>query len=98
MLIISKQYFFEYSANSRYNPMEQSLWLFSASLAKFTLIYIGKNDALKQFATGFFSPKRRGIRDFLSSKKAGISRTFNKTGVFIARDIAIKAFVIGATH
>jgi hypothetical protein len=32
--------------------------------------YIGKNDALKQFATGFFSPKRRGNPGFFIIPKS----------------------------
>jgi len=58
-------------------------------------VYFGKNDAQKQFTTGFFRPKRRISPGFLIIHKAGFYVHFNKTGDFIASDIAIEAFFIG---
>jgi len=58
-------------------------------------VYFGKNDALKQFETGFFRPKRRPNPGFLIIQKSCDYTNFNKTGDFIERDIAIKAFFIG---
>ena len=60
-------------------------------------VYIGKNDALKQLAKGFFQPKRRGKPGFFNPPTMpGFHAFFHKTGDFIALDIAINNFVIGA--